>query len=130
MRNGVALSMQTTQLTLMARIVLTAVAVTMGTYMAARAEDAPAKAAPQEPKADAPVPPPPAAAKDTSDAKPGEPKSETKAGKPPFAVVLKDGLWHALRRNWARGLQIHSTEASATSLSPWNTWSVALTCVV
>ena len=79
--------MQATQLTVMARIVLAAVAVTMGTCMAARAEDSPAKAAPQEPKADAPAPTP---SKPPADAKPAEPTPETKGGKPPFAVVLKD----------------------------------------
>jgi hypothetical protein len=59
----------------------------MGTCMAARAEDSPAKAASQEPKADAPAPTPP---KPAADAKPAEPTPETKGGKPPFAVVLKD----------------------------------------
>ena len=81
--------MQTTQLTVVGRIVLTAVAVTMGTCMAARAEDAPAKAAPQEPKADAPAAPAPTPAKDAAESK-TEPKTEGKNGKPPFAVLLKD----------------------------------------
>jgi hypothetical protein len=79
--------MQTTQLTVVGRIVLTAVAVTMGTYMAARADDAPTKAAAQDPKADAPAPPP---AKPVAEAKPSEPTPEAKGGKPPFAVLLKD----------------------------------------
>ena len=79
--------MQATQLTVMARIMVTAVAVTMGTCMAARAEDTPAKAAAQEPKADAPAPTP---AKPAADAKPAESAAETKGGKPAFAVVLKD----------------------------------------
>lgn len=80
--------MQTTQL-MLARIVLTAVTLVMGTCMAARAEDAPAKPAEQQPKADAPAPPAPPTptpAKDAAEAKPAEGKSS----KPPFAVLLKD----------------------------------------
>jgi hypothetical protein len=82
--------MQTSRLT-MVMATLTMVALGVARPVTMQADDAPTKAALQEPKADAPVPPPaPAATRDTSDAKPAEPKSETKPGKPPFAVVLKD----------------------------------------
>jgi hypothetical protein len=82
--------MQTTQLTV-TRIVLTAVTLLLGTCTTARAEDAAAKAADQQPKADAPAPPaPPAQATPAKDAAPAEAKSEGKSNKPAFAVLLKD----------------------------------------
>jgi len=79
--------MQTTQLTV-ARIVLTAVTLVLGPCMAARADDAPAKTAEQQPKADTPAPP--AQATPAKDAAPADAKSDAKSNKPAFAVLLKD----------------------------------------
>jgi hypothetical protein len=71
--------MQTTQRMMVTRIVLMA-ALTLGAGLAARADEAPAKAA--DPKAEPAAPP---AQKPAA-----EPATEGKGGKPPFAVLLKD----------------------------------------
>ena len=67
--------------------VLTAALAALGP-LSLHADDAPAKTATLEPKADAPTPP--VAPKPAADAKPTEASAETKGGKPPFAVLLKD----------------------------------------
>ncbi|MFM8709263.1 MAG: DUF5117 domain-containing protein, partial [Planctomycetia bacterium] len=76
--------MQTTQTTMVTRIVLMA-ALTLGAGLAARADEAPTKAA--DPKAEPAAPP----AQKPAETKPAaEPAAEGKGGKPPFAVLLKD----------------------------------------
>ncbi|MFM8803611.1 MAG: zinc-dependent metalloprotease [Planctomycetia bacterium] len=76
--------MQTTQTTVVTRIVLMA-ALTLGAGLAARADEAPTKAA--DPKAEPAAPP----AQKPAETKPAaEPAAEGKGGKPPFAVLLKD----------------------------------------